>query len=76
MERLSVSVYDFFPAMGKKLSGSKLRDKQWKVLSLLNRVARWFICKPKISILSQFGRPKSGKFWCILWTFGIFKVIY
>jgi hypothetical protein len=36
------------------------------------RVARWFIFKPKISILLKFGGPLIGKCWYILWPFGIF----
>jgi hypothetical protein len=37
-----------------------------------SRVARWFIFKPKIPIWINFGGPKIGKCWYILWPSGIF----
>jgi hypothetical protein len=40
---------------------------------LAARVARWFIFRPKIPILSHFCRPRNGKCGSILWTFGTFK---
>jgi hypothetical protein len=32
----------------------------------------WFIFKPKIQIWVNFGGPWNGKYWQILWSFGIF----
>jgi hypothetical protein len=38
---------------------------------LCSRVARWFIFKPKIPVWVNFGGPWNGKYWYMLWTFGI-----
>jgi hypothetical protein len=38
---------------------------------VLNRVARWFVFKPKIPIWENFGGPWIGKCFYILWSFGI-----
>jgi hypothetical protein len=35
-------------------------------------VARWFIFKPKIPVWVNFGGCCDGRFWYILWPFGIF----
>jgi hypothetical protein len=37
----------------------------------LATLARWYIFKPKIPIWVNFGKPKNGKGWYILWPFGI-----
>jgi hypothetical protein len=37
-----------------------------------NRVARWYIFKPKIPIWEKFGGPLNGKCWFSLWSFGTF----
>jgi hypothetical protein len=37
------------------------------------RVARWFIFNPIIPIWVNFGGPWNGKYWYILWPFGIFN---
>jgi hypothetical protein len=39
--------------------------------TLHNRVARWYIFKPKIPLWVNFGRPWNRKGWYILWPFGI-----
>jgi hypothetical protein len=39
-------------------------------LTTLNRVARWFIFKPKIRV--NFGGSWNAKGWCILRPFGIY----
>jgi hypothetical protein len=36
------------------------------------RVARWHVFKPKIQIWLNFGGACNGRFWYILWPFGIF----
>jgi hypothetical protein len=36
------------------------------------RVARWFIKRPKIAIWVHFGGYCNGRFWYILWTFGLY----
>jgi hypothetical protein len=36
------------------------------------RVARWFVFKPKIQILANFGGSCNGRCWYILWTLGPF----
>jgi hypothetical protein len=38
----------------------------------LVRVARWFVFKPKIPKWLNFGGTCNGKYWYILWSFGIF----
>jgi hypothetical protein len=35
-----------------------------------SRVARWFVFKPKIQILVNFGGSWIGRWWYILWTLG------
>jgi hypothetical protein len=35
-----------------------------------SRVARWFVFKPKIWV--NFGGPCNGRYWYILWPFGLF----
>jgi hypothetical protein len=44
---------------------------------MLNRVARWYILRPKISIWVNFGWTFNGRclyiLWYILWQFGIFS---
>jgi hypothetical protein len=40
--------------------------------AVANRVARWFVFKPKIPIWVNFGGPKIGKCLYISWPFGIF----
>jgi hypothetical protein len=37
-----------------------------------NRVARWFVFKPKIQIWVNFGGSLNGRCWYILWTLGPF----
>jgi hypothetical protein len=59
-------------------------SKNFGILSVLStqepvhrnscRVARWFVFKPKIPILVNFGRPWSENFWYILWSFGLFHI--
>jgi hypothetical protein len=41
-------------------------------LQVLDRVARWFLFKPKIQIWVNFGGPEIEKRCYILWPFGIF----
>jgi hypothetical protein len=41
-----------------------------------NKVARWFVFKPKIPIWVNFGGPWNGKCWYILWPFGNVVVIW
>jgi hypothetical protein len=43
-----------------------------EALACASRVARWFVFKPKILIWVNFGGPKNGKYWYILWSFKIF----
>jgi hypothetical protein len=66
-------IKDFHP-VEKKLSKV---SKQLFVVSrpdpLSDRVARWFLFKPKIPILVNFGGPWNAKCWNILWPFGIFN---
>jgi hypothetical protein len=42
------------------------------------RVARWHIFKPKILIWVYYGGSCNGRYWYILWPFGIFysHVVY
>jgi hypothetical protein len=47
----------------------------YQSFSVRNRVTRRFIFKPKIQISSNFGGPEIGKFWYILWSFGIHLAI-
>jgi hypothetical protein len=37
-----------------------------------DRVARWFVFKPKIQIWVNFGGSAIGRCWYILWTLGPF----
>jgi hypothetical protein len=37
--------------------------------SVANRVARWYIFRPKNPIWENFGGPLNGKYWYILWSF-------
>jgi hypothetical protein len=39
---------------------------------LPNRVARWYIFKPKIPIWVNFLGACNGRGWYILWPFGLF----
>jgi hypothetical protein len=41
-------------------------------MNVVSRVARWYICMPKISISVYFARPRNGKYWYSLWPFGNF----
>jgi hypothetical protein len=43
-----------------------------KYIAMRNRVARWFIFKPKTQIWVNFRGPLNGKCCYILWRFGIF----
>jgi hypothetical protein len=43
-----------------------------KVCQIPNRVARWFVFKPKIQIWVNFGGSWNGKSWYILEPFGLF----
>jgi hypothetical protein len=47
------------------------QEKKERSLAIANRVARWFILRPKIPISIHFGGPWNGKCWYILWQFGI-----
>jgi hypothetical protein len=38
----------------------------------VNKVARWFVFKPKIQIWVNFGGCCTGRCWYILWTLGPF----
>jgi hypothetical protein len=40
--------------------------------SMLSRVARWFVLKPKIPIWINLGGSFNGKSWYILWPVGLF----
>jgi hypothetical protein len=42
------------------------KTKEEKIMKVCNRVARWFIFKPKILIWVNFGGPWNGKYWYIL----------
>jgi hypothetical protein len=42
------------------------------ICTVLGRVARWFVFKPKIQIWVNFGGSCDGRWWYILWTLGPF----
>jgi hypothetical protein len=41
-----------------------------------NRVARLYICRPKIQTLVHLLGPWSGSFWQILWPLGILQAVW
>jgi hypothetical protein len=47
-------------------------QKQKPSVGFSARVARRLVFSPKISIWVNFAGPQNGKYWNILWPFGIF----
>jgi hypothetical protein len=49
------------------------RHRPLSTFGLWGRVAKWYICIPKIPILVNFWGPCNGKFWYVWRSFGIFN---
>jgi hypothetical protein len=57
---------------GQKIGEDKMLVFPFFLLENGQRVARWFVFKPKIPIRVNFGGASIGKCFYVLWPFGIF----